>query len=76
MEAANLIASDLAGVTWRKSSRSGANGGQCVEVAGKLPGIVALRDSKNPCGAVLAFTPDEWRAFLGGVKRGDLDELT
>ncbi len=56
---------DLSNVVWRKSSRSGAQG-NCVEAA-KLPdGTVAVRDSKNPDGAVLTFTPAEWDAFIGG----------
>ncbi|WP_433498222.1 DUF397 domain-containing protein [Sphaerimonospora sp. CA-214678] len=64
---------DLSGAQWRKSSYSGDNGGQCVEVAGNLPGVVAVRDSKDPGGPALVFTPDEWRAFISGVKAGDFD---
>lgn len=64
---------DLTDARWRKSSRSGNNGGNCVEVAGNLPGLVAVRDSKNPEGAVLVFAPAAWRAFAAGVKAGDLD---
>ncbi|WP_345409417.1 DUF397 domain-containing protein [Nonomuraea salmonea] len=45
----------------------------CVEVATNLPGMIAVRDSKNPAGSALVFTPDEWRAFLGGVKLGEFD---
>jgi Domain of unknown function (DUF397) len=58
---------------WRKSSYSGANGGQCVEVAANLPGMVAVRDSKDRVGPVLAFTPDAWEAFTTGVRRGEFD---
>jgi Domain of unknown function (DUF397) len=64
---------DLTGARWRKSSFSGTNGGDCVEVAGNLPGVIALRDSKDPDGPVLAFTPAEWRAFTAGVKAGEFD---
>jgi hypothetical protein len=58
---------------WRKSSYSGSNGGGCVEVADNLPGIVAVRDSKDPDGPNLVFSPDEWRAFTAGVRSGEFD---
>jgi hypothetical protein len=64
---------DLTGATWRKASRSGNNGGNCVEVARNLPGIVAVRDSKDPHGPKLVFTPDVWRAFTAGVTAGEFD---
>lgn len=75
MEATDLSRINLSEVVWRKSSRSGPNGGECVEVASNLAGTVAVRDSKNPSGAVLAFTSYEWGAFLGRVKRGDFGDL-
>lgn len=62
---------DLACAKWRKSSHSGG-GDNCVEVATNLPGIVAVRDSKNPTGPALAFTPDAWQAFLNRVKAGEI----
>jgi len=55
---------ELTGARWRKSSRSSGNGGNCVEVADNLPGLVAVRDSKDPSGPALTFTPTAWRAFL------------
>jgi hypothetical protein len=58
---------DLTGAVWRKSSRSNGTGGNCVEVAGNLPGVVAVRDSKDPAGPALTFGPAAWRAFLGTV---------
>jgi hypothetical protein len=63
--------SDLAGAIWRKSTHSN-NGGNCVEVARNLPGIVAVRDSKDPAGAVLSFSPAGWQSFTVGIKAGKL----
>lgn len=57
---------------WKKSSRSGTNGGQCVEVR-RYDGVTQVRDSKDPDGPVLAFTAAEWRAFVGGAKVGEFD---
>ncbi|MEV4662222.1 DUF397 domain-containing protein [Micromonospora echinofusca] len=54
----------LTGARWRKSSRSSTNGGTCVEVADNLPGVVGVRDSKDPTGPALVFTPTAWRAFV------------
>ena len=55
---------DLTHAEWRKSSRSGSNGGACVEVARNLPRIVAVRDSKNPDGPVLIVSRDTWAQFI------------
>ncbi|MEE6259669.1 DUF397 domain-containing protein [Plantactinospora sonchi] len=55
---------ELTGARWRKSSRSSGNGGNCVEVADNLPDIVGVRDSKDPYGPALTFTPVAWRAFV------------
>ncbi|MEU4338280.1 DUF397 domain-containing protein [Micromonospora lupini] len=55
---------NLSGARWRKSTRSGSNGGECVEVADNLPGIVAVRDSKDPHGPALTFTPAAWATFV------------
>lgn len=63
---------NLDGAEWRKSTASGDNG-QCVEVATNLPGIIAVRDSKNREGSVLVFTQGEWRAFLAGAVQGEFD---
>jgi len=55
---------DLTHAEWRKSTRSGSNGGACVEVARNLPGIVAVRDSKNLNGPVLTIGPTGWQHFI------------
>lgn len=58
----------MTGAIWRKSSRSNGLGGDCVEVADNLPGVVGVRDSKDPHGPVLTFTPAAWRSFLTYAK--------
>ncbi len=64
---------DLTDAIWFKSSRSSANG-QCVEVATNLPGVVAVRDTKNRDGGTLLFTDAEWAAFVAGAKDGEFDK--
>jgi hypothetical protein len=77
---------DLSRINWRKSRRSGGNGGNCVEIApawrkssysgenggpgvevASLERVITVRDSKNPGGPVLTFSPHIWRAFMDGV---------
>lgn len=53
-------------LNWRKSSRSGDNGGSCVEVATPGP-VVYVRDTKDRQGPVLTFTPEAWQAFIAAV---------
>ncbi|MGW5423142.1 DUF397 domain-containing protein [Streptomyces sp. NPDC003943] len=60
---------DLSHVTWRKSSYSSSEGGQCLEVADNLP-LVPVRDSKNPTGPALVFAATAWSAFVDEVKAG------
>ncbi|MEU1754218.1 DUF397 domain-containing protein [Micromonospora matsumotoense] len=66
---------DLTGAVWRKSTRSN-NGGDCVEVAASLLAVVGLRDSKDPTGPALTFTPGAWAAFVHGVKAESLNPET
>lgn len=57
---------------WRKSSRSGPYSDNCVEVA-FVGGAIAVRDSKDPRGGALVFSPAEWDAFVAGTKGGEFD---
>jgi Domain of unknown function (DUF397) len=68
-----IMMADLTGAIWRKSSYSGSSGGNCVEIARNLPGVIAVRDSKDPEGLALVFSPEEWRAFLAGARDGQFD---
>ncbi|WP_454198967.1 DUF397 domain-containing protein [Nocardia sp. Marseille-Q1738] len=61
---------DLTGARWFKSSHSGG-GADCVEVAFLEGGAVGVRDSKNPTGPVLVFTPSEWDTFVAGADAGE-----
>ena len=58
---------DLRRAEWRISTHS-ANGSTCVEVARNLPGVVAVRDSKDRQGPALTFAPDEWRTFIARLR--------
>ncbi|SDT81675.1 protein of unknown function [Streptomyces sp. TLI_053] len=57
-------------VSWRKSTYSG-NGGNCVEVTADFPGLVPVRDSKDPVGPALVFPSDAWRSFVAAVQAGE-----
>ena len=59
-------------LVWRKSTYSGSNGGNCVEVAMLPEDNRAVRDSKDPHGPNLTFSREEWRAFTTSIKRGEL----
>nr|WP_280684389.1 DUF397 domain-containing protein [Kitasatospora sp. MAA19] len=63
---------DLRMAAWRKSSYSGDDGGECIEVAlESLPGAVPVRDSKDPSGPALLFPASSWEAFIAAVRSGD-----
>jgi hypothetical protein len=67
---------DLSGAIWRKSTRSSGNQGNCVEVADNLPGVVAVRDSKDRQGPVLTFAPASWASFVAHAKRALAGQVT
>lgn len=62
---------DLSHAVWTKSSHSGPNG-NCVEVARNLPGVVAVRDSKDPDSPVLIVTRRQWKALTEGIAGAEL----
>lgn len=70
-----MPASQLPALTWEKSRRSNPSG-NCVELA-VLPGGagIAMRNSRDPKGAVLIYTPAEIQAFVQGAQDGDFDHL-
>ncbi|MDG4789657.1 DUF397 domain-containing protein [Micromonospora sp. WMMD1102] len=60
---------NLARAAWRRSTRSDANS-QCLEAALNLPGVVPVRDSKDPSGPVLVFEAAAWAAFVASMTVG------
>jgi len=69
-----MPATDLDGVTWVKSRRSGAQG-NCVEMAQLADGGVAVRNSRHPDGPALLYTRAEIEALILGARDGDFDHL-
>jgi uncharacterized protein DUF397 len=59
---------DLSRIEWRKATRTTNNGGACVEVARRLPGVVVVRDSKNPRGGTLVVSPRAWEMLTRRIK--------
>jgi hypothetical protein len=67
-----IEASDsLTSASWRKSTYSGGDGGDCIEVAANLPDLIPVRDSKDPGGPALTFTPAAWSSFVTATARGE-----
>ena len=60
-------------LTWRTSSYSSGQGGNCVEIANLPKGCRAVRDSKNPTGPALRFTAAAWSAFATAIRAGEFD---
>jgi Domain of unknown function (DUF397) len=58
---------DHVSTEWRKSTYSGGNGGDCVEVARSLPRAIAIRDSKDPDGPKLVVSAAAWQHFTAGL---------
>ncbi|WP_210577860.1 DUF397 domain-containing protein [Streptomyces sp. GESEQ-4] len=65
---------DLSTAIWHKSSHSGGDGSDCLEVTHDLPALVPVRDSKNPQAPNLVFRASAWSVFVNAVQRGQ--ELT
>ncbi|MFJ7627290.1 DUF397 domain-containing protein [Streptomyces sp. NPDC097595] len=59
---------ELSSARWRRSSYSNANGGECVEIADNFPGLVPVRDSKNPTGPALLVNSAAWGTFVSSLK--------
>jgi hypothetical protein len=68
-----LSQAERAALAWLKA-RSSSHNGQCVEVAAAI-GKIAIRDSKDPDGPILVYTPTEFKVFLNGARNGEFDRL-
>ncbi|WP_327108603.1 DUF397 domain-containing protein [Nonomuraea glycinis] len=64
---------ELSTAAWRKATKSGSNGGDCIEVVPLSGGRVAIRDTESPAQAPFVVTASVWDAFLDGAKRGEFD---
>ncbi|MFF1902725.1 DUF397 domain-containing protein [Kitasatospora sp. NPDC058218] len=61
---------DLGAARWHKSMYSD-NGGECLEAATGVPGLIPVRDSKDPEGAALIFPAEAWQSFVIAVRAGE-----
>ncbi|MER7839134.1 DUF397 domain-containing protein [Streptomyces sp. NPDC096040] len=59
---------DLSDALWFKSSYSNESGGNCVEVADNMPGLVPVRDSKSPDGPAILLPAAAWAPFVASLK--------
>ncbi|MEV8054963.1 DUF397 domain-containing protein [Streptomyces antimycoticus] len=62
---------NLSAAVWRKSSYSNGGDANCIEVADDYPGIIPVRDSKDPNGPALVFSADGWSSFIFAVQHGE-----
>ncbi|MFE7646340.1 DUF397 domain-containing protein [Streptomyces phaeoluteigriseus] len=63
---------DLRAASWRRSSYSNSDGGECIEVSDDFAPAVPVRDSKVPDGPVLVFPAPGWSSFVSAVRDGQL----
>jgi Domain of unknown function (DUF397) len=69
-----LTEEERVGLAWLKAQSSTTNG-ECVEIA-ESAGKITIRDSKDPDGPILVYTPAEFKAFLSGAQSGEFDHFT
>lgn len=62
-------------VTWRASSYSSSNGGECVEIGEGVADVIPVRDSKAPHGPALSFQQGAFSSFVSAIQAGELDTL-
>ncbi|MCY0919256.1 DUF397 domain-containing protein [Streptomyces sp. H27-G5] len=67
-----ITQTDLDSAVWRKSSYSNGDGGDCVEVADGVTGLVPVRDSKRAHGPAVIVTAAAWVPFVRALKAGEL----
>ncbi|SDI25950.1 protein of unknown function [Sinosporangium album] len=67
------LTDELRNAAWRKATKSGPSGGDCLEVAALSGGRVALRDTESPGQAPFVVSAGVWDAFIDGAKNGEFD---
>jgi hypothetical protein len=63
---------DTAAASWVRPDADNGTPGE-LEIGFAANGLVAMRRAEDPDGTILIYTPDEWEAFVGGVRDGELD---
>jgi hypothetical protein len=64
---------ELVNARWRKATKSGDNGGECIEVAPLPGGHVGIRDTERPEVAPYVVSGSVFAAFIDGAKKGEFD---